>query len=401
MTDEATTPDTEVTHQPTLPTLELPDYHGRLPAGMKTALSGAGNRIARPHSLGDRVVLVVEAKVKKAGHEETDDGLIYVEALKVLDLFELDRDQGSRLISSVRSAYRTADDMVKGKTPLPNYGEVGYTDASGVVLTPAEVASLRGDPIRVLATEALTPAVVVYSDATRELWPDEFPKDAPRPHVGETYHGDSGPLVVERLLHHETGEELGATAPATASCECGHVPDLFQRGTPPLLVDGVYHRLVGPCYDAIDAEEPPVVEAAPLEEQPVAAEHKTPWIEKAFAEADAVAPGKVLLTPEDVGIPTDDVPAFDEGIEPFETVVDVVADTTAVEEWETPETPAPVQRAAEKAAAAWAKAGEEIPLPATADQAVQIALVNNPGDRRLRARRLWDLGPQDPDRGDR
>lgn len=209
----------DVIHQPTLPTMELPEYHGRKPVGMKTALAGAGTRVTRPHTIGDRIVLVIEARVKKASHEDTDDGLVYAESLKVLDLFELDPDQGARLISTVRSLYRTAEDAVKGRRPIPDLGDTGYTDGSGVVLTPAEVADLRGDPIRAILSPELTPAVIVYDDGARDLWPDDYPKDAPRPKVGEKYLTEGGDAIVTQLLHHETGEELAALADVPTEAE--------------------------------------------------------------------------------------------------------------------------------------------------------------------------------------
>ena len=205
-----TEPTDELTHQPTLPAFELPEYHGRKPVKMKTAIAGAGSRITRPHSIGDRIVLVVEVRVKSAGHEDTDDGLEYVEKYKVLDLFELDTEQGSRLISTVRSLYRTGEDAAKGRRPVPGLGEVGYTDGSGVALLPDEVAELRGDPVRTMLAPELTPAVVVYDDGGRDLWPDDYPKDAPRPKPGEKYLTDSGDALVVKLLHHETGEELAS-----------------------------------------------------------------------------------------------------------------------------------------------------------------------------------------------
>jgi len=218
MGDETPDPgSTEIVHEPTLPELELPDYHGRKPSGMKTSITGAGNRLTRAHEIGERVILVVEAKVKKAGHEELDDGLEYVEGLKVVDLFEIQGAPGKRLLSSVRQAYRTADDQVKGRPALADgdvdLGSAGVTDASGTVLTPAELAELRGDPVRAMLSDATTPVVVVYSDGARELWPDEFEKDAPRPKAGDRFEveGETGPaayVYVEELLHGDTGETL-------------------------------------------------------------------------------------------------------------------------------------------------------------------------------------------------
>lgn len=229
MTEEQTPTDDvldAVSYQPALPELELPDYHGRKPVGMRTGLAGAGTRVTRPHTIGDKIVLVIEARVKKASHEDTDDGLIYAESLKVLDLFELTGDQGARLISTVRSLYRTADDAVKGRRPVPGLGEVGYTDASGVVLTPAEVAELRGDPVRAMLSLDLQPAVIVYEDGSRDLWPDDYPKDAPRPAIGERYLTDGGEVLVTRLLHHETGEEIFEAEPMPA--------DFVERMTHPV-----------------------------------------------------------------------------------------------------------------------------------------------------------------------
>ncbi len=197
--------------------IPLPDYHGRAPSGMKTSLNGAGNRLSTPHEIGATVVLLIEAKVKGAGHDQTDDGLLYVEKLKVSDLFEVPGDPGRRLLSSYRNAYRVADDAVKGRKALEgddvDLGVAGMTDGSGVALTPEELAELRGDPVRAALDERLTPAVVLFSDGSRDLWPDEFDQGDPRPHAGDRFEadGDDGPVswihVVE-VLHAETGERL-------------------------------------------------------------------------------------------------------------------------------------------------------------------------------------------------
>jgi len=210
--------DVDVVHQPSLPSLELPEYHGRQPVGMKTSVNGAGNRISRPHSIGDRVVAVIELKVKTAGHEETDDGLVYAEKHKVVDFFEVQGDPGARLLSAVRNAYRTADDAKSGREPLPDLGTAGVTDASGVALTPSELAELAGlDPVRAMLDDDATPVVVLYSDGARELWPDDFDAGAPRPTAGEKFdapgEGPAAYVYVEKLLHAETGETVAEWTP--------------------------------------------------------------------------------------------------------------------------------------------------------------------------------------------
>lgn len=199
-----------IENQPALPDLELPDYHGRKPIGMKTAVNGAGNRISRSHDIGERLVIVLEARVRKAGHEETDDGLIYAETLKVVDLFEIGGDPGKRLLSNVRQAYRSADDASMGRTALP--GGEGWTDGSGTALTPDEVAEIRGDPTAAMRDERATPVVVVFSDGLRQLWPDEFDKDAPRPAAGDRFEDEgetaAGYTYAAQLLDASTGETL-------------------------------------------------------------------------------------------------------------------------------------------------------------------------------------------------
>lgn len=243
---------------------ELPDYHGRPAVGMKTTVSGAGKRITRPHEIGDRVVAVVELRTRKSGHEQTDDGILYVEALKVEDLFELPGDQGARLLSTMRSLYRMGDDARAGRVPLP--GTVVHTDGSGVVLTEAELAELRGDPVRAVLSDSLTPVVVVYNDGTRELWPDDFPKDTIRPTVGQVFENAGITLEVIELLHHATGETIaGGDASAVERvigipCTCGAI-NLVPPAADGYVVAGSLHRLDGPCYD-YDGEDTPAAPPA-------------------------------------------------------------------------------------------------------------------------------------------
>lgn len=204
--------------QETLP-LELPEYHGRKPVGMRTTLTGAGNRIQREHGIGERGVLVVEYKCSAAGHRDTDDGLLYVETHKVVDMFEVGPKEGARLLAVMRQKARSTDDVGK-RTPLEgadgtDMGEVGYTDASGVVLTPAELAEIRNDPAAAIIGST-SQVVVVYESGERKLWPDEYPDDTVRPSVGDTLEDDE----VTEVLDGVTGEPVDdfdvADSPAPA-----------------------------------------------------------------------------------------------------------------------------------------------------------------------------------------
>lgn len=212
MPTEPTTPD-EVSIETPLPGLELPDYHGRKPAGMKTSISGTGNRIQTPHEIGTTVVLLLEAKVKVSGFEEGENGLLYVEKLSTKDLFEIQGAQGRRLVSAVRSAYRTATD---GEIPLPVDGDTYPTDSSGVVVTPGDTATIADDPlVDALTNDEKTPAVVVYSDGVRDLWPDEYDPGDPRPTVGTVVLDDEDrPSVVKSLLDATTGETIAEISDA-------------------------------------------------------------------------------------------------------------------------------------------------------------------------------------------
>lgn len=205
--DQQTAPD-EITVAPALPGLELPEYHGRRPAKMKTSLSGVGDRINTAHDLGARVIFVGEARVKKAGHEDTDDGLIYVEGLKATELYEIPGPAGLRLLSTVRTAYRTA---TEGAAPLPYHpGDEVKTDGSGVVITPGDALSIEDDPIvRSLTDATLSPVVVVYSDGARELWPDDFDPGDQRPPLGSVALDEQDQqTVVVKILDAASGETV-------------------------------------------------------------------------------------------------------------------------------------------------------------------------------------------------
>ena len=211
------------THQPTLPDLELPEYHGQKPVGMRTSVSGTGNRLTRPHGIGDRAVLVLEVKCNESGHKEIDDALYYAEKHKVADMFELDRDEGSRLLRHLRRTYATAGAEARGQSQLESpTGEVFHADDNGVILTDREIAERRGDILHVLGAQDLTPTVVIYADGNRLLWPDEYPAATIRPaigqHSGDSGHGDFDSEVVE-LLHHETGEPVVDVATVEVSID--------------------------------------------------------------------------------------------------------------------------------------------------------------------------------------
>lgn len=122
---------------------------GRKPVGMKSKVTGAGNRVTDPHNLGDTVIAIVELRCRQTGHEATDDGLLYVESLKVTDFFVLDRERGGELLAEERQRTREA----KGEPPLgdgahePFRGSEYTTTGDGIVMTPSERADAGLPPL--------------------------------------------------------------------------------------------------------------------------------------------------------------------------------------------------------------------------------------------------------------
>lgn len=190
------------------PTMGLPDYRGVAPIEMKVTLSGMGSRFSRPHSIGDRVVILIGARVTKAGHKQKE-GLIYTETLVTDELFEIPGEQASRLLDEAAGRVSSFTAAV--------------TDP-GVKLTEEELADLSEDPVCSMLDDDATPVVVVYSDRAREHWPDDFGKGTPRPAAGEMFEVEDGTAVyVAALLSTVTGEELATFTKDAAAPS--HEPD--------------------------------------------------------------------------------------------------------------------------------------------------------------------------------
>lgn len=185
----------------------LPDYQGRVPVGMTSRITGLNDLINAPHGVGQRAVVVVLVECTDAGHRKTSKGLKYHETYEARELLTPDPDAGRRLWAVLSADRRAAADKAAARAPLPGMAVV--TDASGVVLTEAELADLRGDPVAAIrGPGALIPAVVVYDDGSRLMWPDDFPPDTPRPELGDPAEDDEDSAEVEDLLDVFTGESL-------------------------------------------------------------------------------------------------------------------------------------------------------------------------------------------------
>lgn len=158
----------------------LPEFEGLQPVAVVSKLNGAGQRIRRPMHLGERVLLLVEAEVAAVGHGRTDEGVKRLHTLKVEDLWEIGGRVGRRFANEVKQAWAAANDV--DPLPMKVAGDRALTEALGLGDT--------GDPV-----------VAVFANAARAVWPDDFPKGAGRPKVGDrlAVPGDAGDdeLVVE------------------------------------------------------------------------------------------------------------------------------------------------------------------------------------------------------------
>lgn len=178
------------------------------PSEMKSTISGTGNRVLDAPEMHDKVVAIVELECMGTGFKALDKGTQMRVEWKMLDLFVLPVSEGRDRLRKARSEHRVGLASSSGEVPLPGWGDVGYTDENGVVLTVAEVADRQGRGVPVVEVAAV---VVVYSDGSRLLWPDEFEGGVARPGVFDEV--GFGVSVVE-LLDPVTGEPVDSASPA-------------------------------------------------------------------------------------------------------------------------------------------------------------------------------------------
>jgi hypothetical protein len=119
----------------------------------------------------ERFVFLVEAKPGKAVFEGGD---LESQTLLVDGVWDASGDDSvPGLLRKLRALDRVERDEKNGSKALASYTEqpAMYCDASGVVMTPAEIAEARG------ASWSETDTFVVeFEGGEKGLWPDEFPK---------------------------------------------------------------------------------------------------------------------------------------------------------------------------------------------------------------------------------
>lgn len=196
----------------------LPDFEGIQPVGVVTSLTGAGQRIHRALGLGDSIILVVEAEVVNVNHKKSNEGVKRVHSLSVRDLFELEGKDGKKALSAARMSAKRADDARHGRQALPGVDDEVHTDhgltldENGTALTEKEVAEAKGE-----TTPDFEPCILVFSDGSRAIWPDDYEVTDSEPFAGDFIRNPNTgaeSLQIVKTLDIESGdvlEEWGAT----------------------------------------------------------------------------------------------------------------------------------------------------------------------------------------------
>lgn len=188
---------------------QLPPYGDDVPDTMSSKMTGTANLVTRPHAVGERHVAVVELRCVGTGHNHTTDGVSYTETHKVIGFYPVGGDAGERLATVTRRNYTEANSQHLGHAELD--GMTVVTDASGVVLTDAELAELRDDPAKVIDDGNDDDVVVEYDSGERLLWPYDYPEGRGRPVIDEEHPEDienNEPRLVVALLDSHTGEPI-------------------------------------------------------------------------------------------------------------------------------------------------------------------------------------------------
>lgn len=157
-----------------LPRVGLPDFEGATPSGVDTKITGAGQRIERALYLEERLVVLAEVEVTNVAHTAGKGGVRRSHTMQVRDLYELPGKEGRRQLARLRTSFRQARDEALGRTALPVFDDTStpecFTDASGVLLTPEELAEKQGLQIDL----DIDGVVLVFGDGQRGLWPHDW-----------------------------------------------------------------------------------------------------------------------------------------------------------------------------------------------------------------------------------
>lgn len=189
----------------------LPEIGGIIPVGVVTKVKGTGQRIEEALNLGQRVVMLVEASVSDAYQlKDTKEGPKLHQALTIDDLWVLRGKEARELVKARKTELARPKPDLAGTHPLGLVDDsappAGYVDASGVAMTPSEVAAQRG----VQLPDAF---VVEFLDGARYLWPDDWEGSGQgQPVTGGLARkpGELEALQVVKLLDPETGDVLDA-----------------------------------------------------------------------------------------------------------------------------------------------------------------------------------------------
>lgn len=136
-----------------------------------TKVKGTAEAVTNELEIGDTLVGLVEFEVTEAHSEKASaKGVKIHQALTLQDF--LPTEEADQMLRKMRAERRARRDAEAGVVPAAAWTEQAetYVDASGVVMTPQEIAEARGETWS--PEESFT---IEFANGERALWPDEFP----------------------------------------------------------------------------------------------------------------------------------------------------------------------------------------------------------------------------------
>jgi hypothetical protein len=175
-------------------------------ASITTTVSGVASRITRPLHHREVITVVAQVEVTALSFPATKAGIARRQVGAILDAFELSGKAGRHLINELKQAHDPSPLPFGAKADAAIVDAVvaGVTDGSGVVVTPGDRAAL--------GLEGAGTVAVIFAGGARCAWPDDFPKDTPRPAAGDVVEvpGAGVEEDVTEVLDMATGQPIVA-----------------------------------------------------------------------------------------------------------------------------------------------------------------------------------------------
>lgn len=161
--DDHTEPDDD--QAPAYDTRDVGQFEGKPVVGIVTSIKGTSSRVTRPIHPGERLYAVVELVEDGISHKPTKDGRKRYQTLDAEDFYELTDAEGRDLIAGKRAELLESGQL-DGQLRIGDGAPALTVDASGVALTPVEIAEAQGgvNGVDQLAPGPLSEPWIGYED---------------------------------------------------------------------------------------------------------------------------------------------------------------------------------------------------------------------------------------------